>query len=268
MGWSIVYKRAVLEDGSLLFPEKLSFEFLEIQKRKLGSYSYSNQYMNQIISEADQIFRKEWFRYYTQLPTNKFTFAMIDPAIGQNKTSDYTGIVVIDTDCDGNWFVRIAKRERLTPTEIINLAFDINEEFKPMAIGVESVAYQKALIYLISEEMGKRNKVIPLKEITRPTDKKKETRIRGPLVPRLEWSRLFFAQGLYDLETELLQFPRAAHDDIIDALASIDEFVMYPEKEKEKEYERPHSPSDPNYERWFRQNLSKQNQNQAQNGED
>lgn len=263
MSWSIVYRKAIEDDGTLLFPERLSKEFLEIQKRKLGSYAWSNQYQNEIISEENQTFKKNWLQNYKELPTNKHTFAMIDPAIGQNKTSDYTGIVVIDVDTDGNWYVRLAKRERCTPTQIVNLVFSLNDEYQPRVIGVESVAYQKALIYLISEEMGKRKKVIPLKEILRPTDKKKETRIRGPLVPRYEWKRIFHAQGLYDLENELLQFPKSSHDDLIDALASMDEFVTYPEAEKEQEYERPNSPADPKYESWFRQNLRK-NKNQAQ----
>lgn len=218
---------------------------------------YSNQYQNEIISEADQTFKKHWLRYYKELPVNKHTFAMIDPAIGQNKTSDYTGIVVIDVDSDGNWFVRVARRERCTPTQIVDLVFTLNDEFQPRSIGIESVAYQKALIYLVSEEMGKRQKVVPLKEILRPTDKKKETRIRGPLVPRYEWGRVSHAQGLYDLENELLQFPKSSHDDLVDALASMDEFVTYPEKEKPDE-SRPNSQSDPRYEQWFLKNLSKQ----------
>lgn len=266
MTWSIVYEKAIRDDGSLLFPEKLSKEFLEIQKRKLGSYQFANQYQNEIIPEEMQCFKKNWLKTYTELPTNKFTFAMIDPAIGQNKSSDYTGIVILDTDVDRKWYVRVAKRERLTPTEIVNLTFEIYDKYQPRVIGVESVAYQKALIYLIAEQMQVRDKFIPLKEITRPTDKRKETRIRGPLVPRYEWGDVLHAQGLYDLETELLQFPRSAHDDIVDALASIDEFVSYPEKEKPDDT-KPNSPADPRYEQWFIHNRLK-NANQTKNGED
>lgn len=262
MTWSIVYKKSIQDDGTLLFPEKLSQEFLDIQKKKLGSYQFANQYQNEIIPESHQTFKKNWFKFYKELPTNKHTFCMIDPAIGQNKTSDYTGITVVDTDVDGNWFVRVARRERLTPTEIVNLVFKMNDEFEPRVIGVESVAYQKALIYLISEEMMTRKKMIPLKEILRPTDKKKETRIRGPLVPRYEWGRIYHAQGLYDLETELLQFPRGSHDDIIDSLCSMDEFITYPQKENLEDV-KPNSQSDPRYESWFIRNRLK-NQNQAQ----
>lgn len=248
MSWKVVYKRAIERDGSLLWPEKLTHEFLEIQKRKLGSYAFSNQYQNEIVPEDLQSFKKSWFKQYKSLPERVFNFAMIDPAIGQKKTSDYTGIIVISVDTDGNWYVRVANRERLTPTQIVNKCFEIQSEFKCMGIGVEAVAYQEALIYMLSEEMTRRKIVLPIKPIRPPTDRTKEARIRS-LVPRYEWSRIFHNTGLYDLESELLTFPRSSHDDLSDALSALDELVTYPSKEKEKD-ERP-NPNDPGYERWF-----------------
>ncbi len=231
MKWSVVYKKAVLDDGSLLFPERLSHEFLESQKRKLGSYAYSNQYQNEIIPESDQTFKKSWFRYYDTLPSRVYNFAMIDPAIGQKKTSDYTGLSVVSVDIDGNWYIRVARRERLTPSQIVNTCFKIQSEFQTLGIGVEAVAYQEALLYMLAEETRRRKINLPIKEIRPPTDRTKEARIRG-LVPRYEWGRVFHSQGLYDLETELLQFPRGSHDDIIDSLSSMEELVIYPEKER------------------------------------
>jgi predicted phage terminase large subunit-like protein len=262
LSWSIVYKSAINSDGSLLFAEKLSQEFLEIQKKKLGSYSFSNQYMNVIVSEEDQTFKKKWFKYYDTVPKNHLNFAFIDPAIGQKKTSDYTGIVVISTDTDGNWYVRVANRERLTPTQIVNKCFEIQEQFQCRAIGIETVAYQEALIYMLSEEVGRRRVILPIKDCKPPTDRTKEARIRG-LVPRVEWSRLFLKHGMFDLETELLTFPRQAHDDIVDALAHMDAIITYPEEERIEDV-RPNSPADPRYENWFRKNLQK---NKAKTGE-
>ncbi len=260
--WSLVYKKAIGDDGAYLFPEKLSPEFLEIQKKKLGSYQFANQYQNEIIPEELQTFKKHWFKYYKELPKNTFQFAFIDPAIGQKKTSDYTGIVVISVDTDGNWYVRVARRERLTPSQIVNTCFDLQKEFSCLGIGVEAVAYQEALIYMLAEECMRRKQVLPIKEFRPPTDRTKEARIRG-LVPRYEWGRIYHCQGLYDLETELLQFPRGSHDDILDGLANLDGLVIYPEKENLDE-QKPHSQSDPRYEAWFiRNRLKATGQNQG-----
>jgi phage terminase large subunit-like protein len=256
--WNVVYQKAIRDDGSLLFPEKLSLEFLETQKRKLGSYQFANQYQNEIIPEEAQSFKKHWFKYYNTIPERTFTFAMIDPAIGQKKTSDYTGISIVSVDIDTNWYIRVAKRERFTPTQIVDHCFKIQTEFNTLGIGVEAVAYQEALIYMLSEEMKRRKIMLPIKAIRPPTDRTKEARIRG-LVPRYEFGRIYHCQGLYDLETELLQFPRSSHDDICDSLATIDELVTYPDKEKIKD-ERPHSAADPGYEGWYIRNKLKASQ--------
>ncbi len=210
----MVYEKAIRDDGSLFFPEKLTQEFLYNARRVMGSYIFSNQYQNEIVPDDLQTFKQEWFRYYSELPKIKNTFAMIDPAIGQDDHHDFTGIVVIDVDCDANWYIRVAKRGRYTPTEIIDLLFRINDQFKPKCIGVESVAFQKAILYMASEEMKKRQRVLPLKDVHPGTDKTKEMRISGVLVPRYEWGRIYHAKGLEDLETELLMFPRASHDDV------------------------------------------------------
>lgn len=255
MSWAVVYEKAIRDDGSLLFPEKLTREFLETQKRKLGSYAFANQYQNEIIPTELQTFKKHWFKYYKEIPQRVFNFAMIDPAIGQKKTSDFTGIVVIAVDTDTNWYVRHARRERLTPSGIVDLCFRIQNEYGCLGIGVEAVAYQEALIYMLAEETRRRQVMLPLKAIRPSTDRTKEARIRS-LVPRYEWGRVFHAQGLYDLETELLQFPRSSHDDISDALSSIEELVTYPEREKIEDV-RPHSPADPRYEQWYIRNKFK-----------
>lgn len=255
-GWLVVYKKAINDDGSLFFPEKLSREFLDKARKTMGSYLFANQYMNEVIPEDEQTFKPHWIRYYKELPQTKHTFAFIDPAISQTVGADYTGITVVDIDTEGCWYVRHARRERLTPTQIINLVFDLNAEYKPMGIGIESVAFQKAILYLLQEEMRNRGVVVPVKEVHPGNDRTKEMRIRGALVPRFEWGRILLAQGLHDLEAELSQFPRGSHDDIIDSLAQIEAIAIIPSKERTKD-EAPSVANANDYESWYRRNIHK-----------
>lgn len=252
MEWSVVYEKAIREDGSLFFPERLTKEFLEDARRSMGSYYFANQYQNVIVPDEEKKFRKEWLHYSTQLPSKSYQFGFIDPAIGQKKRSDYTGIAIIHVDENKHWYLRYAARFRLTPSQIVNKTFEICEQFKLNALGVESVAYQEALLYLISEEMVKRDKFLPVKGVTR-TNVSKDTRILG-LVPRFEWGRIDIFPGMIDFEDEYDSFPRGTHDDILDSLASLEELVFYPEKEKVS-LEQPHSPNDPLYEKWYIQQL-------------
>lgn len=231
--WSVVYEEAIREDGSLFFPERLDHAFLEEARRKMGTYLFANQYLNQIFPADDQRFKKDWLKYYRTLPdVPVHHFAFIDPAISTEDGRDYTGIVVVAVDNDSNWYVRLAQRRRLTPTEIVNLCFDLTKEFSLQRLGVETVAYQKALLYMLWEESQRRKIILPIQDHNPGTEKTKEMRILG-LVPRFEFGKIHLLPGMTDLERELLQFPKAKNDDIIDALSSLEHIITYPSKPKE-----------------------------------
>lgn len=252
--WDIIYESAIKEDGSLLFPGRMSKEFLEAKRRTMGSYFYANQYMNQCIPEDEKRFKKEWFRYFQTITNdNLFNFGFIDPAIGQKEHHDYTGVVIVSVDHECNWYVRVANRYRITPTEIVSKMFDICDTFKLHSLGVETQAYQEALLYILDDEMKRRKKVIPVTGIKRASISK-ASRILG-LVPRFEWGKIYLANGLHDLEDELAAFPRGTFDDLMDGLASIENIVHYPQKEK-KEIKQPQSPLHPDYEKWYISQLS------------
>ena len=249
MQWDVVYKKAYNQDGSLFFPEKLTHAFLERQKMEQGSYIFSNQYLNEIIPLDMQSFKKEWFHYYESIPKNHYNFCFIDPAISQTAHADFTGVVVVAVDEENRWYVRFAKRYKVTPTKLISLIFEIQKNFKCQAIGIEQVAYQKALLYFLSDEMKRRTQFLPIKGIQPDNDKSKEMRILS-LVPRFEWNRVFLNQGLTDLELELMMFPRGAHDDLIDSLQAIDTIAFPPPVEKM--WEKPPAPNHPDYEKYYR----------------
>lgn len=251
MKWSVVYKKAYNDDGSLFFPEKLSDEFLESAKKTMGSYIFANQYLNEIIPADRQTFRKNWFKYYEKLPKKKCTFVFIDPALSEADSSDYTGVIVIHVDVNGDWYIPYAKRHRLTPTELVEFIFRINDQFRPQVIGFEEISFQKAILYFFTEEMRRRKVIVPITGIKYPSNKSKQTRILS-LVPRFEWGHVYLSPGLTDLELELLQFPRGGHDDLIDALASM-EYIAFKPDDKPEEIKKPRSPNHPDYEKWVMQ---------------
>jgi predicted phage terminase large subunit-like protein len=246
--WSVTYEKAIRDDGSLLFPTRLTGAFLAKARRTMGSYMFANQYQNEIIPDGEQTFKKEWRRYYQALPELTHTYAFIDPAISEADTADFTALCVVSVDSDQNWYVVHASRQRINPSELIELAFRTYDRFKPLVIGIEDVAFQRAIIHFAHEEMRRRNIHVPIMGVKRGVDKTKEMRILS-LVPRFEWGSLFLNQGLHDLELELGQFPRGTHDDILDSLASINEIVVYPTPARK--HNEPPNPNDPGYESWY-----------------
>jgi len=255
MRWSIVYEKAIRDDGTLFFPEKLTKEFLLNVRKTMGSYIYANQYQNQIIPDDEKRFRKEWLRYHKDVPELVNNFGFIDPAISRRDGSDWTALVVVSVDTEGSWYIRYAQRAKLSPSEIVSLAFNAVKQWDLQIIGIEDIAYQRALLYMIEDEGKKRGIVLPAHGIGLGDSRHKDTRILG-LVPRFEWGRISMPEGLYDLENEINFFPRGSKD-IIDALARIEQIAYAPERER-KTHEAPASNS-PEYESWYIRNLHKRN---------
>jgi len=152
-GWAIVYDKAIRPDGSLFFKERLSREFLEAQLKAQGSYIFTNQYQNEIIPEGLQVFRREWLAYYKELPEYKTTFTFIDPAVGKKdpntgefKKSDFTALAIVDVDVEGTWFLKVARRAKLTVTQQVKLVFDVNRLFNKAANYVGNFSFLFRLI--------------------------------------------------------------------------------------------------------------------------
>lgn len=256
--WELVYERAIKEDGSLFFPERHSMEFLNDRKRVLGSYAFANNYQNEIIPLDDQTFKKTWIKYYSALPDETLHyFVAIDPAISEADTADFTAWVVVAVDAVKNWYIVQADRAKINPTQIIEKAFSLAQQYQARAVGIEDVAYQRALIHFASERMQREKIQLPIMGIKRGPDKSKQTRILS-MVPRFENNAIFLRYGLYALEKELLQFPRGAHDDLIDALCSINDIVYYPEPRRVKDDRFHPSAQAAEYEQAYRRKLSQQ----------
>lgn len=248
----------------MYFPERLDHAFLEKVKRSQGSYIFANQYQNEVIPEDEQRFKQEWFKYYTEIPSPVTRFLLVDPAISKADTADYTALVAGSVDTEGRWYIEVAMRARMDPTTLINKIFDAHAQFNFNGIGVESVAYQKVLLHLLYEEGMRRGVVLPLSEIKYERGESKGVRILQ-LVPRFEWGMVYLNRGLQDLENELMQFPRGAHDDLADALANMERIAFRPMKERVTHENI--GPNHPDYERHYIRRLARERQEQHANGD-
>jgi predicted phage terminase large subunit-like protein len=252
--WDVMYTGAVLADGSLYFPERLTKEFLDQAKKHMGSQFFANQYDNKVIDDSAKPFKPQWLRRYHEIPKNAYRFAFVDPAISQADSADFTALVVVAVDEQKQWYLEHCSKHKIDPTQIINLIFAMHDRFQPLRIGIESVAFQEVLIYMMHEKMQQLNQFLPVEGIKPRNDETKLKKILG-LVPMFEWGRILINQGLDDFENEYLEYAgeRSKHDDMLDALASIHQIVTYPEYQGEEIKDLP--PSHPDYERMYRLRL-------------
>lgn len=249
--FNILKKAAYNEDGSLFFPEVLTASVLEQIKRRQGTAIFSKQYLNEPVSDEnatfkqDQIVRVPWEKVRGR-PMN--WYLSIDPAYydprGTMQYSDFAVLVLVGMDYQRELYVRHIVRKKMSYSEIINEMFAIYTDpkfgdIKNMKIVLEVVG-AKSLSYELANEQRRRMTWLPVKELTARRIGKEE-RIRG-LAPFYEYGHIYHVKecpNVEELEYELLHFPSAKHDDIIDALATVLEIASPPTYRQIAEDERP-----------------------------
>ena len=222
------------ENGQSAWPEKWSVSEIE-KERESAEYMgttdiwYRNK-MCQCISPDSQKFKREYFRYYDRTPNlrNLNVYTTVDLAISQKVNADYSAIVTVGVNSAGHWFVLDVEYGRYDPTTTIDAIFAAVQKWHPLSVGIENVAYQAALQHFLEKEMPRRGtffRITPLK-----AEKKKEIRIDN-IQPRFAVGTVWFRKGatwLDKIEGELLAYPHGAHDDVIDALAYVEQLAVAP----------------------------------------
>jgi phage terminase large subunit-like protein len=214
-------------DGSFYFPEKYNKDKLIELKRLHGSFLFSSFYLNMPIDEDSAIIKKSQILYYETPPENLAIFAMCDPAVSQGVDADYSTIVVAGVDVNDNWYVLEVRREHWQVSELVTNLFEVNAIYNPSTISIEVIGQAQGLLTPIRDEEQRLKKYLPLKEIKSRPLVTKQMRIRSILQPRFENRKVYIKQDMFTLEEELLNFPKASHDDIIDALVDLSE-IGYP----------------------------------------
>ncbi len=214
---------AVDSKGELYFPQRLAHERLNELKKAQGSYIFSCQYMLSPIDDSDATFKRDNIRYFhlANIEHNIVRkYILVDLAISERETADYTVVLCVGETADKKLYVLEYNRGHYLPNATINAIFNMYDKHKEKikVVGIEAVAFQKAMLYLVKDEMRRRGVYMPLRELK--ADKDKVRRIRS-LQPLFECGDIYLNQGMVDLERELLEFPFSKHDDIVDALAYV-----------------------------------------------
>ena len=221
--FDILIRPAIDKMNNLYFPARLTHDFLNEQKKEQGSYIFGCQYMLNPVDDSNSVFKRNNIKYWDSLPTHFVSkYIMIDLAISQKETADYFVCMCVGVTDEKKIYVIDYDRNRYLPKQQIDSIFrmydkhSVNGSVK--AVGIETVAYQKALLYFIKDEMRRRGIYMPLKELH--ADRDKFRRIQA-LQPLFEAGDVYIGLNHRDLEQELLEFPVGKHDDMIDALAYV-----------------------------------------------
>jgi len=243
--WDVKEYR-VEEDDIFLWPRVIrpndnkAFGF---DKRHLARISaeYSDkvqfyaQYYNDPNDPSSERISREKFQYYNQRFLRKEggtwtyngsrlnVYAAVDFAYSLNNNADYTAIVVIGVDSDGNIYVLdIDRFKSFKVIEYFQHIVALHSKWNFKKLRAEVTAAQKTIVDSIQDFVRKDGLKLKVEEY-RPNkyEGSKEERIGAVLEPRYEDLDVWHFEGGWTsvLEDELIK-SRPAHDDIKDALAS------------------------------------------------
>ena len=225
--WKSVLYRAHNHDMSkLLWPErktKQEFRDLRADFVEQGMPEvYACEYLNNPIDDSIRYFRKTDLLAMTEEDKKKplVYYITADLAISLKERADYTAIVVGGMDESGQLQIRNCIRERMDGDEIVQTLLTLYNVYKPMCVGIEDTQISKALGPYINRAMmetGTYMNIVPLK----PHRMDKIMRARS-IQARCRAGMVKFdkaADWWGSFEDEVLSFPRAKHDDVVDALA-------------------------------------------------
>jgi predicted phage terminase large subunit-like protein len=230
----ISYTRACKEtngmpdpDGKLAWPSKYGEASLEMIERAVGPYLFSCLYLNTPLRSEDMIFQKKWFDFYDIEPAGLDVHITIDPAgnpklstAKKKKKNDYNVIMVCGSSRKtGVKYVLDYKRFKGGPEDLITELFPLVVQYQSRLkeVGVEGIAYQESLDYILTEAMRARNIFFSIK-LLKHGGRSKEWRIRN-LQPLVKTKTILFKGWMRELIAELEVFPLGANDDLPDALA-------------------------------------------------
>jgi len=142
-------------------------------------------------------------------------------------------IATVDVDRQARKWVRKLTRGRWGPdrqAEAIDAACGHLSALSPVRFSVQKATLDRAIGANLRTRAAELRLPLPLVELS-ISEASKFDRIIG-LQPDFEASRLFFVEGCLDgftageLEGEITRFPKAPHDDILDALADVDRVAL------------------------------------------
>ena len=205
-------------------------EELEHAKKEIGSFLFSQEYEAQFIEATGGLFKADWFKFYSVEQVGKKIkyrlskdrtvklkdcrrVATVDLATSTKQTADFTVVTSVAITPNNEMIVLDVDQQRLEAPDIIPLLERKVEQYDLQYIGVEKAGYQLAFI-----QMAKRQG-LNIRELRADRDKVSRA---YPLVAKMESGDIYFpknAMWLGNVQTELLRFPEAEHDDIVDSLA-------------------------------------------------
>jgi hypothetical protein len=220
--WISVVFGALDPDGQPLWPEYMTLADVEKKKAsyaRLGLLAeFYMEFLSQLKNDDSAKFKGPFKIIFMERTQFVGVAEVIDPAISEEADADFCAFGVTGITAQGTHHVLEATGRRgMSPREQIDMYFDLHFKWNPTHHGVEAIAYQKALIHLLKEEMFRRGKtwgnrayfeITPITHSGQKGQKRsKIPRVEGILQPRYAAGYITHQKVFPELEIQLLEWP-------------------------------------------------------------
>lgn len=219
-------------DNPMLDPEELAHA-----KETMAGWQYRQEFEASFDAKGSEFFDPEAFEYYDEKPKGELDFYIAADLAGfendrggKTKKRDHSAIAVVGVDGSGNWWVEDIDYGRWTLNETAERIFRAVEQYRPVSFGVEKGIAQQAVMSPLQDIMRRTNRVFRI-ELLSHGNSKKEDRILWALQGRFEHGKIRLKRADWNMEfvDEASAFPsQLVHDDLLDALAYIDQMAQVP----------------------------------------
>lgn len=214
----------------------LDSELIDKARTRMSVQAFRQEFEASFNATGGNLFRENMIIYDDEEPDEGLYFIAVDPAgfvdtkeltQGKLKRLDETAIAVVKVGPYGWWVKEIDSGRwgvRETSIRIIKHYKDV----KAVGVGIEKGSLKNALMPYLTDQMRRLNIYFQPQDLTHGGQKKTE-RITWALQGRFEHGRIALNPDNWNKKfiEQLLDFPNPlAHDDLIDALAYIDQIAI------------------------------------------
>ena len=206
---------------------------IDIAKKSMSSYAFRQEFMASFEARGSEMFKEEWVRFGESPEEGDYYIAVdlagfedVNKKRTKNTKLDDTAIAVAKVNENG-WFVENIIYGRWGLDETATKIFQAVRDYRPVSVGIEKGIAKQAVMSPLMDLMKRYGTFFRVEELTHG-NKKKTDRVMWALQGRFENGYITLNQGEWNVKflDQLFQFPDAlTHDDLIDALAYIDQLA-------------------------------------------
>lgn len=209
------------------WPERWKSEDLRKEKKDAAARNKLSVFIKEkecrLTSPEQAAFRANWLNFYDEFPEPITTIYAIDPVPPPSEAAlakglhnnDFEAHVVWGLYKDRRYLLDYELRRGHTPTWTIKTFFEMQRKWRPFKTRVESVAYQRTLVWLLKKAMDEAHTWYAIEEYQ--DKRKKYNRILTAHNGLAAAGKMYIKKDQVDFLEQFGQYPDISNDDLLDA---------------------------------------------------